>query len=131
MQPKFPLPGSPEDWMRHAESDLELARIPLPPKVLLEELCFHAQQAAEKALKAVLIANKTVFPKTHNLRTLLDLLPSDIIPPPDVEDAALLTDYAISIRYPGIFESIDPEDYQKALGAAGAMIVWAKKVLRF
>ena len=75
-----------------------------------------------------MIANQVDFPKT---RTLLELLPSDIIPPSDIEEATLLTDYAISIRYPGIFEAIDPEDYQKALGAAGAMIVWAKKVLRF
>ena len=49
------VPGSAEDWLRYAKSDLELARIEKPEGVLLENLCFHAQQAAEKTLKAVLI----------------------------------------------------------------------------
>lgn len=49
--------GSPDDWLRHAYSDLELARVALPAKVLLELLCFHAQQAAEKSLKAVYLQN--------------------------------------------------------------------------
>ena len=46
--------GSPVDWLRYAESDLEIARIPQSFRILLEGLCFHAQQAAEKTLKAVL-----------------------------------------------------------------------------
>ncbi len=53
MSPEDVEPGSPADWLRHAASDLKLARIARPPEVLLEALCFHAQQAAEKALKAV------------------------------------------------------------------------------
>ncbi len=46
-----PLPGSPEDWLRYSYSDLALARVRRSPKVLLEGLCFHAQQAVEKALE--------------------------------------------------------------------------------
>ncbi len=65
MSPEEVEPGSPADWLRHAPSDLELARIARPPEVLLEALCFHAQQAAEKALKAVLIAHRIPFPKTY------------------------------------------------------------------
>ncbi len=67
-------PGSPKDWLRHAFSDLELAHIAPNKKILLEDLCFHAQQATEKALKAVLVANGIPFPKTHNIRTLLEFL---------------------------------------------------------
>ena len=89
------MPGSPSDWLRYAISDLKLACVARPTEVLLEALCFHAQQAAEKALKSVLVANDIPFPKTHNLRTLLDLLPEDITPPPEVQDAASLTDYAV------------------------------------
>ena len=74
--------GSPADWLRYAYSDLELARVERPSNVLFEGLCFHAQQAAEKALKAVLIAKGLPAPKTHNIRTLLDFLPEHIIPPP-------------------------------------------------
>ncbi len=57
-------PGSPGDWLRHASSDLELARIGRNSKVLHEDLCFHAQQAADKAVKAVLLWKSIPFPKT-------------------------------------------------------------------
>lgn len=48
-----PIPGTPQDWLGRAKSDLVLARLPLPEGAFYEDLCFHAQQAAEKALKAV------------------------------------------------------------------------------
>jgi len=89
--------GSPADWLRYAYSDLELARVSRPPKVLFEGLCFHAQQAVEKAMKAVLIAKGIPPPKTHNIRTLLDLLPQEVIAPQEIEDAASLTDYAVTL----------------------------------
>ena len=47
--------GSPQDWLRHARSDLALSRMPKTRAVLYQHLCFHAQQAAEKALKAVFL----------------------------------------------------------------------------
>lgn len=46
-------PGSPDDWLSHARSDLALAEISPPEDVMLEGLCFHAQQAVEKAIKAL------------------------------------------------------------------------------
>lgn len=50
MPPEALTPGSPADWLRHAYSDLALASMTPRPPVLPEQLCFHAQQAAEKAL---------------------------------------------------------------------------------
>ena len=63
MPPEKHPSGSPEDWLRYAHSDLELARVPPPPKVLFEGLCFHAQQAAEKSLKAVWFLTQYLFQK--------------------------------------------------------------------
>ena len=123
------LPGSPGDWLRYAYSDLELARIEKPPGVLLESLCFHAQQAAEKALKAVLIAKDVPFPKTHNIRTLLDLMPEYINLPSKIKDGAILTDYAVTMRYPGDFEPIDEEEYQQSVRLAEAIVRWAEKII--
>ena len=91
--------GSPADWLRYARSDLELSRIVRPDEVLFEGLCYHAQQAAEKALKAVLIAKGVPPPKTHNIRTLLDLLPEEINTPRAIEDAASLSEYTVICRY--------------------------------
>ena len=42
--------GSPAQWITHAESDLRLGRLGADDRaVLREQVCFHAQQAAEKA----------------------------------------------------------------------------------
>ncbi len=125
-----PLPGSPEDWLRYSYSDLALARVQRSLEILLEGLCFHAQQAAEKALKAVLVAKGFPFPKTHNIRTLLDLLPQDVIPPPEIEDAAGLTDYAVMSRYPGDVESVDKEEYLEAVRLAEGVVCWAERLIR-
>ena len=46
---------APSRWLSNARADLAIARITLPPGGLYEQLCFHAQQAAEKSIKAVLL----------------------------------------------------------------------------
>ena len=129
MPPEGHRVGSPEDWLRYAYSDLELAKLSPPPGVLLEGLCFHAQQAAEKALKAVLVAHETPFPKTHSIRMLLDLLPEDLYVPEEIEDAASLTDYAVMIRYPGDTEPVDEEEYREAISLAEAVVSWSERTL--
>ena len=48
-----PSPGTSRDWLVRAKGVLALAEVPLPEGAFYEDLCFHAQQAAEKALKAV------------------------------------------------------------------------------
>ncbi len=124
------FPGSPADWLRYARSDLELARVVRPDEVLFEGLCFHAQQAAEKALKAVLIAKGVPPPKTHNIRTLLDLLPQEVIAPQEIEDAASLTDYAVTSRYPGDFESVDEEEYEETVRLSENVVLWAERIIQ-
>jgi HEPN domain-containing protein len=130
MLPEEIAPGSPLDWLRHAWSDLELARMVRNSRILLEDLCFHAQQAAEKSLKAVLISKSTPFPKTHNIRTLLDLLPQGVIPPREVKETASLTDYAVLSRYPGDLEPVTEEEYRKALYLAEIVVKWAEGVIK-
>ncbi|MGB9610524.1 MAG: HEPN domain-containing protein [Bryobacteraceae bacterium] len=67
-------PGSPEQWLESAASDLRLARLASQHRgVRREQICFHAQQAAEKALKAVLLFQEMEFPFTHDLEELLRL----------------------------------------------------------
>ncbi|MEK6767111.1 MAG: HEPN domain-containing protein [Planctomycetota bacterium] len=118
--------GSPESWLQYANSDLELARVSKPQNVLFETLCFHAQQAAEKAIKALLIAKEITFPKTHSIRMLLDLLPPEVKQPPEVQESAILTDYAVISRYPGDLEAIDEEEYQRAVNLEKSVVEWAE-----
>ena len=121
--------GSAEDWLRYAKSDLELARIEKPEGVLLENLCFHAQQAAEKTLKAVLIFLEIDFPRTHNIRTLLDLLSEAVDVPQEVEESAILTDYAVESRYPMSSEPVDDEEYRQVISLAETVVSWAEKLI--
>ncbi len=56
-----------------AESDLFAARAVLATGRAMDIVCFHAQQAAEKSIKAVLASREIEYPWTHNLRQLIDL----------------------------------------------------------
>lgn len=120
-------PGSPADWLRHARSDLALSRTPAGDDVMLETLCFHAQQAAEKSLKAVLVSRGVSPPLTHNLRLLLDKLLPETPVPEEVVSAVELTDYAVTVRYPGEFEEVTVEEHARAIRLAEAVVAWAQE----
>ena len=68
-------PEDPREWMNRARSNLAMAKNRVP-QAYLEDLCFEAQQAAEKEIKAVMIARGIDFPYTHNLARLLTILES-------------------------------------------------------
>lgn len=129
MPPDRPAPGSAADWMRRARSDLALAGITLPPDVLYSELCFHAQQAVEKSIKAVLIHCVIEFPKAHDIGYLMTLLPQEIALPPGAEEIVGLTGYAVMFRYPGDYADVAEEDYQWALQAAHTVYTWAVEII--
>ena len=125
----MPLPepeaGSPRDWLRHAQSDLGLCLIERPRGVLAEALCFHAQQAAEKAIKAVLVSGGVRVPRTHNIRALVRALPEAISPPEEASDWAVLTDYAVAARYPTDTESVTEDELLRAVSMAQRVVAWA------
>ena len=95
--------GDAAEWLLHAESDLTCAKLgQAEPAILRNQVTFHAEQAAEKALKAVLVHAAVEFPKTHDLQALLLLLRnSGISLGQDFEQAAILTRFAVEARYPG------------------------------
>ena len=128
MPPEPAMPGSPKHWLEYANSDLLLAKIQ-PKGVLLEMLCFHAQQAAEKAIKSVLLAQGIEFPRTHNVRILLELLPDKAVIPDLVWNAAKLTRYAVTFRYPGDFEPVTDTEHAEALTIAEAVTRWASQAI--
>jgi len=53
MSPDRATPGSAADWLARARGSLALAKQSHSQEVFLEDQCFLAQQAAEKAIKAV------------------------------------------------------------------------------
>ena len=62
---RFP-PDDPREWLNRAKGNLARAKAPVPGGYL-EDLCFDAQQASEKAIKALLISRRIDFPYTHDL----------------------------------------------------------------
>lgn len=121
---RFP-PDDPREWLRRARSNLALARS-RSHGVVLEDLCFEAQQAAEKAVKAVLMARGLDVPRTHDLSHLLGLLvEAGETLPPDVRASAELTPYAVATRYPGL-EPVTEDEYTRAIELAEAVVRWAE-----
>jgi HEPN domain-containing protein len=107
-----------------------LAKAPLPSGVLYEDLCFHAQQAAEKAVKAVYRAKRYEFRYTHDLAELLECLSRHGVAVPEtVREAAELTDFAGHARYPGPGEPLSDAEYRRAVTLAETVLEWAAKLV--
>ena len=77
-------------------------------------ICFHAQQCAEKYLKARLTEADIDFKKTHDLMALLDyVMPEEPLWEAYRRDLAYLSEFAVSFRYPG--ESATREQARDAI----------------
>ena len=101
MPPNQDERGTPKDWLKRARSNLARAEQPKSEDILWEDLCFDAQQAAEKALKAVLISRDVSFPYVHDIAELLTLLEQDgVVLPGDIRKAAALNRLRCNCQIP-------------------------------
>jgi len=129
-QKRFP-PDDPREWLNRARSNL--ARAQEGDKiagVYLEDLCFDAQQAAEKAIKALLIDRRIEFPYIHDLAELVELVEKSGQAVPDsVREAARITRYAVAARYPGAIDPVMYDDYDEAVATAEAVVRWAEGII--
>jgi len=123
---RFP-PDDPREWLNRARSNLARAKASIP-EAYREDLCFDAQQAAEKAIKALLINFGVEFPYVHDIAQLLTVLEKAgrTIPEP-IREAAKLTRFAVSTRYPGIASSINRGEYEEALRLAEETLRWVQE----
>ena len=108
-------------WIRKAENDLINATnsINIKPKPPLDTVCFHAQQCAEKYLKAYLVQYEINFEKTHNLGELVLLavkVDEDFQEIIDISEK--LTDYAVDIRCPFLLEEPTKEEARETIEMA-------------
>lgn len=118
-----------KDWLTQAERDLQKAEVDLKHS-FYEWVCFTCQQAAEKAVKA-LIYQQNGDPWGHSILGLMKLI-RDRLPIPEMvlEYAQLLDSYYISARYPnGWFEG-KPADYFNEKKAREALNA-AQEICRF
>lgn len=119
-------------WLDKARSDLRMATLAVDDREKLwDQACFHAQQAAEKALKALLVARQLPVPRTHDLVHVIELLEPDL---PAIaalsEDAALLEDHGVSPRYPTFRAPETRDDALDALRRAKRVVAAVRKALR-
>ncbi len=122
-------PEDPREWMNRARSDLLLANNRIEG-VYLADLCFHAQQAAEKAIKALMIQRDIEFPYVHDLIRLLALLDEAGCGVPErVMAARELTRYATASRYPSLHDRVSELQYADAIRIAEAVVLWAEERL--
>ena len=119
------------EWVTKAEADLVTARRELRARRQpnFDAACFHAQQAAEKYLKALLQTRGVAFPRTHNLIELLELcLPFE----GDLETyrarLQALDQYAVRYRYPG--DTASRSEARSAVKDADAVRLFARERLR-
>lgn len=91
-----------------------------------ESVGFHAQQAIEKWLKAVLASRGVDFEYTHDLRRLVALARLDSLdePPFDIQRAVALTEYAVPLRYEDLLDS-EPLDRPATVALLGEVEGWA------
>ena len=117
-------------WMKYAKMDYDVALHdtalhPLP----IEIICYHCQQAGEKAFKAILAYHDSEIQKTHDLSILLNLCKSL---EPDLSDltkqAVELSDFAVVTRYPSSIE-LEETDMESALIHADTILKAVAEIL--
>ena len=116
-----------ERWLEKARDDLGVARHlneQYHPKPV-EIICFHCQQAAEKAIKAVILSRGAQeIPRSHDLSLLLHHL-KDISEKRILDFANLLNPYAVKVRYPNEMYLQD-SDCSTALCGAQEILGWCE-----
>lgn len=115
-------PDDPREWLNRARSSLAMAKIE-SDDVYLEDLCFNAQQAAEKAIKGVLICYGINFPYIHDIARLLKLVnTAGQEVPESVWKADELTPFAVITRYPDMATPIKLGEYRELFKIAERLV---------
>jgi HEPN domain-containing protein len=123
---RFP-PTDPREWLNRARSNLALAKSNTVG-AFLEDLCFEAQQAAEKAVKAVFVYRGLAFSYTHDLKKLLRRLERRGVKIPKyIRQADELSPFAVLTRYPGFVRPVTKRQHRRAVRIAEAVLRWAER----
>lgn len=114
-----PEPQDPERWLGYAEEDLRAARmfyerVDFSPR----HACWYAQQSAEKALKAVVLEDRPLAPRTHIMADLWPPTGGSIV---STADLAHLTRLVETARYPDAVPAPTETDARRALDVAGTI----------
>ena len=113
---------------RKAESDLEAVRVLADARQADDVIGFHAQQAIEKSLKAVLASRQATFPPSHDLAALAGLVTNlGIDLPATLDELDEFTPWAVEFRYGTTLE--EGLDTTRAAEVAERAVRWAARML--
>ncbi len=123
-----------EGWIKIAWEDFQSADY-LLTKSLYRMVCYHAQQAVEKSLKAILVEHEIDFPRIHNILDLSNDVKKLGFEPEIAERDAIFLNSVYRARYPsdqGLLPKGEPakEDAERALTIAKNMLEWLKTVIK-
>jgi HEPN domain-containing protein len=120
------------EWLKKAEEDFGFARASLKETKYYAQICFHFHQAAEKYLKAFVIANRLEFRPIHNLIELLNICKNRDPKISDLEKACqYLNPFYIDTRYPVYWPTqYDRKTAANAMKSAKKIRDWIKTALR-
>lgn len=110
-----------ERWLTFAHEDLRMAELAMTEN-LHNQVCFHAQQCAEKTIKALLIVQGQAPPRTHRLGDLVNFLNPNPLAAIALE-VQLLDRFYIPTRYPDALPGSLPEGLPEASDAQEALAV--------
>ena len=113
-----------------ADRDIKVFRkLVNDPDIDDEAVGFHAQQAVEKCMKAVLALHQIEFRKTHDLTALIDLLEEyDLTRPPLLDAIKRLNPFAVVLRYD--FIELGALDREQAQDVVSSVRRWAGEQVR-
>jgi HEPN domain-containing protein len=118
-----------ESWLDRAKSSYDLSKNSIYG-VFYEDLCYQAQQAVEKALKGLLIYYGIEPEFTHNIGIILKKLEKQVEIPENIKESTDLTKYAVQTRYPGEYDELTKEDYEKSVSIAKNCIEWVENKIK-
>ncbi len=110
-------------WLRYSREDLQTAPALLgePATLIPRHACRLAQQATEKAIKALFVRAQMDFPRTHDLDLRWSKLPAGTRGEIPSDALAELSEWAVESRYPGDWPDADAADAQAAVAAAAKL----------
>ena len=117
-----------KEWIGRAEYNFKLAQTPIEEGTYLEELCYNAQQATEKALKGLLVFFDIDPPHTHNIGRLLESIANVITVPKSIYSTSELTKYSHETRYPGNYKDISLEEYKRIIEITKNCLNWVDEI---
>lgn len=121
-----------KQWTAFADDDLRIARhaFKLSSSCPYRIIAYHAQQCAEKYLKAFLVYKNVDFPYTHNLSRLLELCLPYGNWVEKLKSAEELTPFAVTARYPEEREKVSKKDALRAIEIASLVKKTMRKILK-